>query len=186
MTLDELIDDVALEVPDAPRATIGDMLRWAARRLCTEADVWVERDIPVVVAANTDYAQLASPGDGEALRVVSLTVGSRDLKSGRDYEQISPTEVRFTRTPDDDVIHGAVACRPLPGRMMPSELLSYWHEALAHGARYRLFLLPHAWRDADLAQLHQRHFNAHIAQARQRAALGYARGGRRVRMRRFV
>ena len=28
MTLDDLVDDVALEVPDAPLATIRDMLRW--------------------------------------------------------------------------------------------------------------------------------------------------------------
>lgn len=185
MTLDDLVDDVALEVPDAPLATIRDMLRWAARELCTEADVWVVTDEPVVVAADTDYPQVMA-SQGEPLRIVSLMLGGCEVVQGSAFDQPTPTTIVFHRKPETSLIYGRLACRPYRGDMPPSEVMNRWAEAITDGARWRLLLLPQPWRNPDLATYYQQRFLAAIADARQHSRLGHARGGARVKARPYI
>lgn len=186
MTLDDLVDDVALEVPDAPLATIRDMLRWAARELCTEADVWVTTGEPVVVAADTPYAELEAPSDGEPLRIVSLLAEGRPMKAGVDYVQTGPRRIEFRQTPETKLLYGELACRPVMGAMIPDELLSRWAEALGNGARYRLLRLPQPWQNMQLAEYYRGQFLADQATAKGLSRLGHHSGSARVAMWRFV
>jgi len=183
--LDELIDSVALEVPDAPRATMRDMLSWASREFCTEADAWVTEEGPVIYGADSDYPLIVAP-TGEAIRIVSLTMDGRMVTQGEGFEQRSPTEIVFSQTPSQAVISGRLACRPKRGDFPADGVLSRWGEPIADGARWRLLLLPQSWRDPELASYYQRRFLAGITDAKQQSRLGHARGGARVQMRRFV
>lgn len=183
--LDDLIDSVALEVPDAPRATIRDMLSWASREFCTEADAWVTEEGPVIYGADSDYPMIVAPA-GEAIRIVSLTLNGRTVTQGEGFQQSSPTEVVFSQTPSQPVVNGRLACRPKPGDLPANEVLSRWGEPIADGARWRLLLLPQAWQNPELSSYYQRRFLAGITDARQQSRLGHARGGARVKMRRFV
>jgi hypothetical protein len=184
MALADLVDEIAMDIP-APRATIKDVISRASREFCREADVWVIRSGPVVVAADTDYAELSS-GEGEPLRIVSLKTDDRPLVLGVDYEQVSPTQVKFMADIKTSVVYGDIACRPAPKRQLPDDLVTYWHEALGHGARKILYLLPQQWRNPDLYSHHEQRFSAAISQARNNAAMGYAKGARRVKQRPFI
>lgn len=185
MTLDDLVADVALEVPDAPRASIRDMIAWAARELCTEADAWVTDEEPIIYGADTDFPMIVAPR-GEPLRIVSLTLGGREVVQGSEFEQRGPGEVHFHRRLDTPVVHGRLACRPKVGEMPPDEVTGRWSSAIADGARWRLLLLPQPWRNPELAAYYQQRFLAGITDARQHSRLGHARGGARVKARRFI
>ncbi|WP_163557583.1 hypothetical protein [Halomonas sp. NO4] len=186
-TLDELVDNVVMEVPDAPLMTIRDMLRWAGRRLCTEADVWVERDGPIVAGADTDYPEVIVPAGAEALRIRELkTDDDFTYELGVHFTQPTPSTVAFEIDPSDSLLYGELAVRPQPGKTPPESVMERYYEALCDGARSRLFLLPQPWQNADLATLYQRRFQAAITEAKQHAQLGHARGTRRVKARRFI
>jgi len=185
MTLNELVNQVVQDVPEAPLLTIRETLARMARELCTEADAWVQRGEPVVVAANTDYPQVVA-SQGEPLRIVSLTLHGRERMQGDGFRQPAPTVIEFDRRPEGSLLYGQLACRPAPGDMPPEEVVSRWGEVIADGARWRLLLLPQPWRNAELASYYQQRFLAGVADARQHARLGHARGGARVKARRFI
>jgi len=183
--IQHLVQQVAQDVPEAPLLTIREMLSRVARELCTEADVWVQRDQPVVVAANTPYPQIMA-SQGEALRIISLTINGREYAQGEGFRQLSPAEIEFDRQPSESLIYGALACRPEMGQAAPDEVLARWGEVIADGARWRLLLLPQPWRDTELAPYYQQRYLAGVTDAKQHSRLGHARGGARVNMRRFI
>jgi len=186
MTINDLADGLAIELPGCPLATIRDMLRWAQRELCTEGNAWISRDGPVVVGANTSFAEVEAPAGAEALRVMSLFSGARRLSPGKDYRQLGPSAVALARPADQSTLLGELACRPLPGSDMPAELLARWGEALTDGARYRLLLLPQPWRDPATAEFHRRRFAEAQADARMLAHDGMQSGSVRMSVRRFI
>jgi len=183
--MQQLIQQVVQDVPEAPLLTIREMLNRMARELCTEADAWVQRNQPVVVAANTSYPQIMA-SQGEPLRIISLVINGRECIQGDGFHQITPTEVAFDRRPSEPLLYGALACRPEMGQAAPDEVLARWGEVIADGTRWRLLLLPQPWRDTELASYYQQRYLAGIADAKQHSRLGHARGGARVAMRRFI
>lgn len=185
MTITELVNQVVQDVPEAPLLTIREMLSRMARELCTEADAWVQEGEPVVVAANTIYPQVVA-SRGEPLRIVSLALEGRERVQGDGFRQPAPTVIEFDRTPEASMLYGRLACRPTHGDMPPEEVVSRWGEVIADGARWRLLLLPQPWRNAELASYYQQRFLAGVADARQHSRLGHARGGARVKARRFI
>lgn len=186
MTINDLADGLAVELPGCPLPTIRDMLRWAQRELCAEGNVWVSRDGPVVVAANTGHAEVEAPQGAEALRLMGLFVGARRLKPGLDYRQLGPFVVALARPAEQSSLLGELACRPLPGLDMPAELLARWSEALLDGARYKLLTLPQPWRDLAAAGFHRRRFIEAQTDARALAHDGMQAGSVRMRVRRFI
>jgi len=180
-----LIQQVAQDVPEAPLLTIRETLHRMARELCTEADAWVQRGQPVVVAANTSYPQITA-SQGEPLRIISLNIGGQDRIQGEGFRQLSPTVIEFDKRPSESLIYGVLACRPEMGEQAPDELLSRWGDVIADGTRWRLLLLPQPWRDPELATYYQQRYLAGITDAKQHSRLGHARGGARVAMRRFI
>ncbi|SEJ46749.1 hypothetical protein SAMN05216201_10989 [Pseudomonas linyingensis] len=186
MNTQELAESLSPELPGCPLATIRDMLRWAQRELCAEGNVWIVRDGPVVVAANTPYAEVEAPAGAEALRIIRLLLDGRPLRPGVDYRQ-HDTGVEFLcGMPDSSTLLGAIACRPAYGQDMPAELIARWEEALLDGARYRLLRLPQPWRDPELAEFHRRRFLDAQSDARQMAVDGMQHGSIRMRTRRFT
>lgn len=184
MTLDDLIDRIALDAPDVPRATLSEQIMHAARELCTEADAWVRRGI-VVVAAKSGYPQIVT-GDGEPLRIIELKDNGRQLVAGRDYEQTAPTTITLLRDTTKDTLTGAVAMRPALDKPLPVALVRDWYQVLHDGVLARLLMMPQPWRNADLALYHKREFQAGITHAKSKALHGHARGGARVKMRPFL
>lgn len=186
MTINDLVDSLIIEVPGCPLPTIRDQLRWAQRELCAEGNVWISRDGPVVVAANTGHAEVEAPAGAEALRIVSLFDGARRLTPGVDYRQLGPSTVALTRPAGQSALLGELACRPLPGADMPPDLLARWGEALSDGARYKLLILPQPWRDAAMAEFYRRKFADAQTDARALAHDGMQYGSVRMSVRRFV
>lgn len=187
MTLEELTQSVMMDAPEAPIMTVRDMLRWAMRELAREGNAWVVSDEPVIVAADTPYAELEAPPDTEPVRILSVEMDGRPIRPGSDYRQASPTRIELRRQPDANTLRGRLAVAPTSSAPdLPEELLSQHAETLKHGARYRLLLLPQPWRDAELAALHQRYWLAGINDAKRLASYGFQAGGARVRTRRFI
>jgi len=183
MTLDELVEQVALDIPGVPRLSIADQIKRAARELCTDADAWV-RNGYAVAGATTDYPQIIT-NDSEPLRILELKDGNRLIPSGQ-YRQTSATTIEFSRTPDNDLLMGKVACRPPPGDEPPAELLSRWGEQIADGARWRLLLMPQPWRDPQLAAYYEQSFRAAKTDAKRLSRLGHNQARNRVRPRHFL
>ncbi|MHB0820125.1 hypothetical protein ACYCFK_17845 [Stutzerimonas stutzeri] len=186
MTLEQMASMIAPEAPGCPLATIRDQLRWAQRELCTEGNAWVVRGETVVVAARTPYAEIEAPIGAEAIRILRLLDGQRQLVPGEHYHQTGPNSVAFTRLPSAAALIGDLACRPQFGLDMPSELLSHWAEALMDGARSRLFMLPQPWRDPALADRYGLAFLSAQSDARQLANIGMQAGSVRMQIRRFI
>lgn len=186
MTLNELADDIALDVPDAPLATIRDMIRWAERQFCTDADAWVVTQEPVVVAADTPYAEVEAPAGAEPMRIVVLKSEGRDLKPGFDYVQVTPTRVDFRQTPKVSILYGELAVRPKVGQSMPDADFARWADDIGHGARHRLMMLPQPWKDLQLAEYHRKLFQAGKHDAKQASRLGHQLGGAQVKLRPFT
>ena len=186
MNTDDIVRRVAMEVPDAPSATIKDMLTWAMADLCHEGNAWVHSDGPVVVAADTDYAELESPADSEPVRVLEVLVDDRPLKAGIHYRQTGPSTIRLSFKPQENSLHGSLAVKPLPGKEMPEALTSLHHETLRHGTLHKLLMLPQPWKNPEQAIYHRQHWEAGVTRAKQLAAYGNQAGGARVRPRRFL
>lgn len=187
MTLNEMADTLIIEVPGCPLSTIRDMLRWAQRELCTEGNAWIVSDGPVVIGANTPFAEVDVPSGAETLRIVRLLQDGRELKPGLDYRQTGSNGVEFLRSvPKSVTLLGSIACRPAYGKDMPAELMSRWAEALLDGARSRLLRLPQPWRDVQLAEHSRLKFLDHQAHARALAADGNQSGSVRMQVRRFT
>lgn len=185
MNLAEMIQQVSMDVPDAPLMTVRNALSWAARDFCKDADAWVIENQPIVVAANTEYPEV-SASEGEPLRIVTLNLQGRDRQQGDGYFQPTPTSIRFDRKPSESILYGSLACRPKVGDMPPETVGDRWGEAFCNGARYRLLMMPQPWRDGQTATYYQRLFEQAKGEAKQQACLGHGLGSARVRLRPFI
>lgn len=184
MTQDELIDQIQLDVPDAPRATVAEQIKRMARELCNEADAWVQSGI-IVVAAKSGYPQLV-PAEGEPLRITELKDGDRCLSPGKDYHQPTPSKITLARKTEKDTLTGKLAMRPRLDEEVSESLLTDWHNTIADGVLWRLFLMPQPWKNPELAGYYQRQWRGGTTDAKSRATHGYERGGARVKMRPFI
>lgn len=184
MTQDELIDQIQLDIPDAPRATVADQIKRMARDLCNGADAWVQSGI-IVVAAKSGYPQLV-PVEGEPLRITELKDGDQPLTAGRDYRQPTPSTVEILHKTKKDTLTGKLAMRPRLDEDVSESLLNHWHNTIADGVLWRLFLMPQPWRNPELASYYQTQWQSGITDAKRHATHGYQRGGARVKMRRFL
>lgn len=186
MDIEDLVDTVMLDVPDCPLMTIRQAILWAARDFCTQADAWVEKDKHVVAMINPLEGQVISPSYGEPLRLVKLKIDERDTIQGSWWHQPTPETVTFSREIEDHILIGDLAMRPHRGKMPIEEVVTRWGEAFENGARYRLLIMPQAWRDPDMAQHYRSLFNNAVSEAKSAARLGHARGHNRVKPRRFI
>jgi hypothetical protein len=183
--MDDLVQAVVQDVPEAPLMTVRDMLAWAQGRLCREGNAWVVIDEPVVVASDTPYAEMEAPSGAVAVRLLQVMLDGRALTPGIDYHQVTPTRVEFNDMPDQSLLYGRMAVAPMPGESMPDELLQEYAETLRHGALSRLLLLPQPWRDAEKSMYHEKLWRAGVNDAKRLNVYGYQPGAR-VRKRRFI
>lgn len=186
-TIADLVDDLMPQVPGCLAATVHDALRWAQRELCAKGSAWVVSDGPVVVGADTQFAEVDVPSGAEALRIVRLLQGGRELTPGLDYRQTGSNAVEFLRfTPSSSALLGALACKPARGRDMPPELLGRWDEAIKDGARSQLLMLPFPWRDPQLAEHYRRKFLDAQTDAHAQSYSGHQSGSVRMQIRNFT
>lgn len=187
MTLEQMVSTLSGEMPDCPLATLREQLRWAQRELCAQGNAWIVDDGPVVVGANTLYAEIDVPAGAEAVRIISLrNEQGQELKPGFDYIQTAENAVQFRLQPTASTMLGKLACKPAFGRDMPAVLLARWCEALMNGARHKLYLLPQPWRDPAYAQGCGEAFLTAQAESRQLASVGFQAGSVSMRVPRFV
>lgn len=185
MTQDDIVNQVVQDVPEAPLMTIREAVTRMARELCTDADVWVQSDEPVVFGANTDSPAVQA-AQGEPIRIVSLSIGGRDRLQGDGFFQPTPGTIDLDERHATSTISGQLACRPKKGEMPPPGVVSRWADVIADGARWRLLMLPQPWRDLEAAAYYQQRYLQGTSDAKQASRLGHARGGAKVKARRFV
>ena len=185
MTLDDMLNQVILDVPEAPIMTVREQIKRMARELCQEADAWVIEGI-VVVAAKSGYAQVLTPENGEVLRISALKDTDRDLKANFDFEQKRPNQITMLRDTKSDTLTGRLACRPAVGADLPEALLNDHADTICNGARWRLLLMPQPWRDPEMATYYQTQYRSGTTDAKRLASFGHARGGIRVKARQFI
>lgn len=186
MKIADLCQLLQPEFPGCPLATLRDQLRWAQRELCAEGNAWVHTDSPVVVGARSDEPEIEAAPGAEILRIFRLKDGVRELRAGIDYWQPTAATVAFHVSPAADELDGGIVCRPALGRDMPAALLARWSEAVLHGARYQLFLMPQPWRDPAMAEFYSMKFLSAQAEARHLATAGHQRGSLQMQVPRFV
>lgn len=186
MDIEDLVERVMLDVPDCPLMTIRQAIYWAARDFCSRADAWVEKDKHVVAMINPLEGQVISPSYGEPIRLVSLKISDRDTVQDGLWTQPTPTTVVFKQQVEDQILLGSLAMRPHRDKLPPEEVVARWGEAFEDGARYRLLIMPQAWRNPDMAQHYQTLYSQAVSEAKQASRLGHARGHNRVKPRRFI
>lgn len=184
MTQDELIDQILLDVPDAPRATVAEQIKRMARDLCNGADAWVQAGI-IVVAAKSGYPQII-PVEGEPLRIAELLDNGHKMAPGRDFDQPTPSTIEIHRKTTKDSLTGRLAMRPRLNEAVPESLLNHLHNTIADGVLWRLFLMPQPWRNPEMASYYQTQWRGGLTDAKRNATHGYQRGGARVKMRHFI
>ena len=163
------------------------MLQWAQRELCSEGNVWLVSDGPVVVGANTPFAEVDVPSGAETLRITKLMQGGVELVPGLDYKQLGGNGVQFLRAqPKEVTLLGEIACKPAYGQDMPVELISRWAEAIMDGARSRLLILPQEWQNPTLSEHYRRKFIDAQSYARSLAVSGHQSGSVRMKAPRFA
>lgn len=184
MTINDLVESLIIEVPECPLPTIRDMIRWAQRELCSEGNVWVVSDGPVVVGANTPFAEVEAPLGAEILRIISLADGDRALVPGADFKQLGGGGVHFMRSPPESaMLTGSVSCMPTYGKDLPASIMSRWSEAIMDGARSRLLILPQPWQNPVLSEHYRRKFLDALAYAGDLASTGHQYGSIRMKVR---
>jgi len=185
MTLNEIVSQVTVDVPEAPLMTVREQIKRMARELCQDSEAWAVEGL-VVVAAKSGYPQLLAPEGGEVLRILELYDGDRLMRPGQDFEQRRPDSIEILRKPQSDTLTGRLACRPETGADLPDTLLKDWGDTLANGARWRLLLMPQPWQNPELGSYYQAQYRIGSTDAKRLAILGHARGGNRVKARRFI
>ena len=188
MAVDALVDEIALDVPDAPLASIRDAVRRAGRELAMESWVWRVTNEPVVVAATTPNPEVEQPLGAQPVAVVRLyDSDGRAMLAGRDYRQDGPRSITFARIPSSDTLYGVLAVAPDPGSMLPDSLVAHYFETLRNGALAHLYRVPRQpWTDAQMAQLYRQQFGIDQINARREAEMGYQGGSMRVQPRKFI
>ncbi|WP_339934585.1 hypothetical protein [Vreelandella glaciei] len=184
--MERLVQSVVQDVPEAPMMTVRDLLAWAVIELCEQGNAWVIDDEPVVVAANTPYAELEAPPGAEPIRVLDVFDGGVRLTPGGDYRQTSPTRIQILRKTNASSLSGRLAVKPMQGNKLPQELLSLHRETLRFGTLSRVLMLPQPWRDTDMAMHYQKYWIAGVNDAKRLSVYGHQYGGVRVQPRRFI
>lgn len=180
MTYQELIEQLLPDLPGVLIASVRDAIGWAVREFCREADVWLV-ELPVVAGSNT----LDTGPDLEPLRVRGVLQGGSPL-AVRLYEQPASRTLIVHSDLQGLVAQVAVRPRSIAYQELTEDFVSEHQDALASGALMRLYAQPEKpWSNPPLANDQHRIFLACCAHARQRALLGHASGGRRLRVPRF-
>lgn len=181
MTYQELIEYLLPELSGVPVASVRDAVGWAVREFCKEADVWLV-GLPVAAGSNT----LDAGADLEPLRVRGVTQGGNPLPA-RLYEQPTSRALIVRSELQDLVAEVAVRPRSIAYQGLTEDFVSEHQDALVAGALMRLYAQPEKpWSNPALAGDQHRIFLACYAHARQRAVLGHATGGCRMRVPRFT
>lgn len=184
--MERLVQSVVQDAPQAPMMTVRDILAWAVVRMCDDGNAWVIDDEPVVVAADTPYAELEAPAGAEPIRILQVVANEAELLPGIDYRQVSPSRIQLIKKVSVSTLSGRLAVMPGPGRQMPDELLQKHAETLRYGALSRLLLMPQPWRNTEMAMYYQKLWVAGVNDAYRLSVYGHQAGGASVRPRRFM
>lgn len=187
--LDELMNDIRIEIPDAAEQIIEYNLRRAIIDFCRISHYWHEDVGPVNVIEGFDRYDLVSSGYTRIGTVIEVTTNleGRDitLTNTKDpnieyrYQRPSPFEIVIHPV---DRLKGAqlsVICSLIPVVYQGSfevseEVIIRHHDALCDGAKGRLFRIPgKPWTNDREAVLCERRFNQAAKRGLREQARGY-------------
>lgn len=180
-----LAEDLLIDVPGCPMATIRDALEYAQRELCTNGLAWVVDDEFVVVGAGSPQPEVDTPRSAEVITVMKLVMGGRHLKGGVDYKVTASGKVNLRVSPTEQLLRGEMQCRPAPGQSMPPELVARWSQDLKHGALYRLLQMPMPWGNPQKSEYHRIKFFESQGRANALYWEGHQAGSIKMRVPRF-
>jgi hypothetical protein len=189
--IDDLVNEIQFEIPEAVFDAVELFVRRAIVTFCEKTNFWCEDLGPVTVNLQTDEYDLpisrtvdvveivnvlANRGDGSKVELERCASG--DVK----YRYWQPTPTTFTVSPIQELAGSelSVICSLKPqlygNQFKFSEQLLVDHrDALVAGAKSMLYKIPRKpWSDLQQAQINANDFQTRIAAARRTVARGYS------------
>jgi hypothetical protein len=211
MALVEVMDvarDVAQQVKRCPTGTLVAAYVRAARAFCGETR-WYRSGLPGLTTADVrSYSMGSDPFEEvigirsmSALKeggkpggawpvVVSDSTGWAPAQSGAPRRYCYVPEGQFALDPVPDGIYEldvTIILQPRLGQNKVAEvLLTRWDRAFFHGALAYLLTLNEPWKDANMAIVHGKAFQAQINNARAAEQRAYNAGSVRARPRQII
>ncbi|HWQ39177.1 MAG TPA: hypothetical protein VNM24_11325 [Burkholderiales bacterium] len=198
-------DEVLPDVPGCPQAVAKNAIRNAAIDFCERSLIWRADMEPISAVANQAEYDFEPEAGAAVVKVVRLWYDKKEIypqtpeqlaeryahwpsQAGTPlyYTQERPDAVILVPYPNADLagaLTGKLALKPTRASTAgPAFLFEEWLEAIACGAKARLFAMKKKpWTDGELAGHHQAMFDHAIAKTMRRASQGHTRAPLRVR-----
>lgn len=198
-------DEVLADLPGCPRSLAQHHIRRAAITFCELSFCWQQTLDPMDVDAGEPEYPYELPPSARVVRPEQVWYDGRPLEpqtlaelaeryeswttvSGtpRYFVQDNPEILRLVPIPEAALANGLVCRVSLAptgtATGLPSWLFNRYHDAIAHGAKARLFAMQKKpWSDAGLAAYHKGQFDQLAGGAQLQAGKGYTRAPQRTK-----
>lgn len=202
---DYWLDDVLPSITGGEVDLIMKHIRDAAIDFCERSYVWRVDGLPITVIADQRQYTLLSPvEEAEIVRVEQVFISGKEITvasisglsqqninfmtgkgNSRCYVQEYTDKLGLYPMPSTQILGGLtykVSLRPSRvAEGMNDSVGKRYFEAIAHGAKARLFEIPSKpWSDAQLSTYHRAKFEMMARQAKDEVSSGLGRGSKRV------
>ena len=197
-SLDDLLPDMFVELPDCPEALQKQTIRMAAREFCRLSDSYRITLDPVDIVADQEEYTLETGCNASIHRLAWVKIVQADSTED-DTTALSPSEYRLTdecvlklfNPPDEAITDGLVvrvALRPDFDAALP---FSGWYieryaDSILAGAKYRLMRIPRKpWSDSGLAMAYYRDYMDGVNEAKRETFYDYKTGDIMIQSQKF-
>lgn len=178
--------ELVLYFPECPGPVIEQMLRQAAIEFCTAAPVWVCDLDPVFTVDGLTSYEIDTPEGAEIAQIQALDTKGAGFN---DWTFNRPNLLTLGYSlPGGALIDVRASLAPSASADgMPAWIDGQYGEAIRHGARARLMMMPgQSWTQPQMAAVHRRYFTEAVGNARVAVARSHGRRDLFVQPRRFV
>lgn len=177
MTVDDLVNGIALDVPGCPPPFIATAVREAVQQLARDTRIYAAEVDRRTLAAETESFDVAPPRDARifAMDTVALRIEGRgDALLRHVYDDgVVWLDEPLPRT---GLVITTASLEPTGAFTTIPERLAEWPEPIRDYARYRLFLHPRqAWTDRAAAGDHRRLYDERRYEIAEHKARGRSR-----------
>lgn len=169
MALSTLLPLVALDVANAPRFLVIQMLRLSAQEFCRESDYWQETDSFPVDGSKQytiSYSSRLLP-----CRIISVKHDDNKLKPQVDFVEVERGLIEISNPPSSGTLSVITSVQPANDNSdLTDELVDYYQQGIVAGAVARLLRMPDKpWSNPREVSRHEDIFSTqHRAARRER------------------
>lgn len=198
------------EIPGCPEPVAVQAIKDAAIDFCVRSNVYQQDLDPLTLIANTSEYDLEPPGGYRVSRVMKVWRGETELTPAAPdmirvpdayrgtqgtaapvfYFQKTASTISFLDVPKvterSAVVIRAALCPTRDSTTIDDEVFELWAEEIAHGAKYRLMLVPgKPYSNPQASAVEKALFDKGVNQATLQANRGYVRSSVRVKLRKI-